>query len=550
MTASDRTELAAAYTRLDENASLLATDSYTQAMIDAMTPLQREAALNELNHAVTPDAIAASAMALLGSSAVAFGFMLGGKTNSNTPAGSSSAGQVANNGTKGRRKEGEDVDEDGRPTPPKQPELLPNPMPSPEPKAPEAVKAPPAEPKKNPEIKALTPEVKKAIVSDAIAAFYEIDGNQGSTNSKEILKKLGGTAKEQEAIRKQIKSLDNDLTNVFGSRKEEVLRNLRDGDGTTLSVDSIKKAIEVEKQNLVTKAKEYYATEITKINSDWSDNPKFKDAMNELARETYNKGVKSGDDYLIKLQADESLSPLEKMKLTQLYIEAIRPVTQYGDKSLLAGLKKEYPLKASATNNTGTDPYVTRTTEEMEADLNIAKDKGAASSGSEVTDSDFNKQLTSHPNIAFYSETGPWHQYGNPDMLNFVHSMANGMPEGQKLYINDMSLPGKVDSKWHKGEAHDKTGLGIDVKMPTKDNSRPLAGNYDAPGQTYDLNKTIELIRESAGKIPAGYSLTVRFNDPAVEKHFRENPVPGLTITPDPKGTVHSNHLHFELGKL
>jgi hypothetical protein len=107
MTPSDRTELAAAYTRLDENASLLATDSYTQDAIDAMTPLQREAALNELNHAVTPDAIAASAMALLGSSAVAFGFMLGGKTNSNTPAGSSSAGQVANRSSLIKRREDE-----------------------------------------------------------------------------------------------------------------------------------------------------------------------------------------------------------------------------------------------------------------------------------------------------------------------------------------------------------------------------------------------------------------------------------------------------------
>jgi murein DD-endopeptidase MepM/ murein hydrolase activator NlpD len=237
MTASDRTELAAAYTRLDENASLLATDSYTREMIDAMTPLQREAALNELHHAVTPDAIAASAMALLGSSAVAFGFMLGGKTNSNTPAGSSSAGQVASNGTKGRRKEGEDVDEDGRPTPPKQPELLPNPMPSPEPKAPEAPSSPGAEPKKIVKRYPLdSAELAKPVSIDRTQYSLTEQGQSDVKKLQERASKLNTKAsdseiadlnKKQAATRAEVQRPLNELRQEIQTLRETIEANRR-----------------------------------------------------------------------------------------------------------------------------------------------------------------------------------------------------------------------------------------------------------------------------------------------------------------------------------
>ncbi|NUM42568.1 MAG: hypothetical protein HUU45_13160 [Leptospiraceae bacterium] len=197
--------------------------------------------------------------------------------------------------------------------------------------------------------------------------------------------------------------------------------------------------------------------------------------------------------------------------------------------------------------------YIERSSDEMESDLQKAKKtkdskgRSAASLKSEISDEDSKYQLRENSNIKNYGNTGPFHQYGDRALLEMVDEMADDLPKGQKLYINDISLPGGVQTKWHLGEAHRKTGLGIDVKMPTKNNTPPNSGSTYR-SKDYDFNKTVNLIDSAAKNTPRGHDLIVNFNDPKIKKQYKGT---NIEIRPDKpnKPIVHDNHLHFELVK-
>ncbi|TGN14475.1 hypothetical protein EHR03_03515, partial [Leptospira mayottensis] len=97
---------------------------------------------------------------------------------------------------------------------------------------------------------------------------------------------------------------------------------------------------------------------------------------------------------------------------------------------------------------------------------------------------------------------------------------------------------------------HHKNGNAIDLSYMSTPGVDPTGKNYDV-NKAYDRDKTIEYIKTISRNIPQGVgnfdTNFVKFNDPAVHKYFKENPLPNLHLKKDDKGSMHSNHLHLEL---
>ncbi|ULH30621.1 hypothetical protein FH586_16540 [Leptospira weilii] len=155
--------------------------------------------------------------------------------------------------------------------------------------------------------------------------------------------------------------------------------------------------------------------------------------------------------------------------------------------------------------------------------------------------------------------TADEHRFGQKPLVDTISNTINEWKQANPNYpivTNDLGYKsGGIDPHAIAGEKyyakHHKDGNAIDLSYMVTPGVKSTGLNYDN-NKAYDRDKTIEYIKTISRNIPEGvgnYKTNfVKFNDPKVIEYFRENPLPNLHLKKDDKGSMHSNHLHLQLG--
>ncbi|WP_433915088.1 hypothetical protein [Leptospira weilii] len=150
--------------------------------------------------------------------------------------------------------------------------------------------------------------------------------------------------------------------------------------------------------------------------------------------------------------------------------------------------------------------------------------------------------------------TADEHRFGQKPLVDTISNTINEWKQANPNYpivTNDLGYKsGGIDPHAIAGEKyyakHHKNGNAIDLSYMVTPGVKSTGLNYDN-NKAYDRDKTIEYIKTISRNIPEGIKGFVKFNDPAVNKYFRENKLPNLYLEKDKKGSMHSNHLHLQL---